>query len=116
MWFYRRMLRIPYTAHVINTSVLQRVGQDRQLLQIIQEKQVKYTGHVIRKGELEELCLAGKIPGKKARGGQRLLFLKQIMEITDLQNPRAIWDAARNRTLQCIRVMRRRGLNQPRHN
>ena len=31
MWFYRRMLRVSYTAHETNISVLQRMGQERQL-------------------------------------------------------------------------------------
>ena len=115
MWFYRRMLRISYTAHETNISVLKRVGQKRQLLHTIQERQIKFTGHIIRKGELEDLCLAGKIPGKKARGGQRLLFLKQIKDNANLSNPRAIWDAARNRELQFDKFVCRRGLNQPRH-
>ena len=98
MWFYRRMLRVSYTAHETNISVLQRMGQERQLLRTIKERQTRFTGHIIRKGELEDPILAGKVQGKKARGGQRLLFLNQVMETTGLTSPRTIWDAARNRT------------------
>ena len=111
MWFYRRMLRISYTAHETNISVLQRVAQDRQLLQYIKQKQVSFTGHIIRKGELEDLTLSGNIPGKKSRGGQRLLFLNQIKKYTGLLTPREIWDAARNHTLH----LSRQGPNRPRH-
>ena len=100
MWFYRRMLRISYTAHETNISVFQRMGQERQLLKTIKERQTRFTGHIIRKGELEDLILAGKVQGKNARGGQRLLFLNQVMENTGLTSPRTIWDAARNRTLK----------------
>ena len=100
MWFYRRMLRVSYTAHETNISVLQRMGQERQLLRTIKERQTRFTGHIIRRGELEDLILAGKVQGKKARGGQRLLFLNQVMENTGLTSPRTIWDAARNRTLK----------------
>ena len=100
MWFYRRMLRVSYTAHETNISVLQRMGQERQLLRTIKERQTRFTGHIIRKGELEDLILAGKVQGNKARGGQRLLFLNQVMENTGLTSPRTIWDAARNRTLK----------------
>ena len=82
MWFYRRMLRVSYTAHETNISVLQRMGQERQLLRTIKERQTRFTGHIIRKGQLEDLILAGKVQGKKARGGQRLLFLNQVMENT----------------------------------
>ena len=100
MWFYRRMLRVSYTAHETNISVLQRMGQERQLLRTIKERQTSFTGHIIRKGELEDLILAGKVQGKKARGGQMLLFLNQVMENTGLTSPRTLWDAARNRTLK----------------
>ncbi len=101
MWFYRRMLRVSYTAHETNISVLQRMGQERQLLRTIKERQTGFTGHhIIRKGELEDLILAGKVQGKKARGGQMLLFLNQVMENTGLTSPRTTWDAARNPTLK----------------
>ncbi|XP_042874362.1 craniofacial development protein 2-like [Penaeus japonicus] len=55
-----------------------------------------FTGHVIRKGELEDLSLVGKIPGKKARGGRRLLFLNQLKENTGSKTSRKFWDAARS--------------------
>jgi len=55
MWFYRRIPRIPWTAHQTNVSVLQRMGQERKLLCCIEQRQLKCLGHVIRKGELEDL-------------------------------------------------------------
>ena len=98
--FYRRIFRVSYTAHETNIPVLQRMGQERQLLSTIKERQTRFTGHIIWKGELEDLILAGKVQGKHARGGQRILFLNQVMENTGLTSPRTIWDAARNRTLK----------------
>ena len=74
MWSYRRMLRVSYTAHETNISVLQRLRQERQLLRTIKERQTRFTGHIIRKGELEDLILVCRVQGKKARGGQRLFF------------------------------------------
>jgi len=62
MWFYRRILRIPWTAHQTNVSVLQRMGQDRKLLCCTEQRQFKFLGHVIRKGELEDLALSVRIP------------------------------------------------------
>ena len=44
------------------------------------------------KEAIEDLCLNRKIPGKKARGGQRLQFLKQYNA-----NARTIIDTARQR-------------------
>jgi len=70
MWFYRRILRIPWTAHRTNVSVLQRMRQESKL-PCIKQRQLKFLGPVIRKGELEDLALSGSIPGKRARGAQR---------------------------------------------
>jgi len=96
LWFYRRMLRIPWTAHETNQSVLQRVGQGKQLLKIIRKRQISFLGHAIRKDEMEHLCLSGKIPGKKARGRQRRMWLENIMNKPQVQE---IWTLARRRLL-----------------
>ena len=100
IWFYRRMLHISYAAHETSDSVLQRVGQECQLLKIIQARQVSFTNHVIRKGKLEELCLAWKVPGKKPRGKPKLLFLNQLKKIIGLGTPLAIWDTTKNQELK----------------
>eukprot|EP00794_Sanderia_malayensis_P013284 gene13284-14654_t len=50
--------------------------------------------------ELEDLSLGGKVPGRKARGRQRLLYLNQIKEYTGLKTTRDVWDAARSRKLK----------------
>ena len=55
MWFFRRFLRIPRTAHQTNVSVLQGMGQERKLLCCIEQSLLKFLGHVMRKGELEVL-------------------------------------------------------------
>ena len=92
MWFYRRMLKISWVEKVTNDEVLNRVQKERQLLQRIAHGQNKFLGHIIRKEAIEDLCLNGKVPGKKARGGQRLHFLKQKNA-----NARTIIDRARQR-------------------
>ena len=69
------MLRISYVDRVKNEEVLQRVKMKRELLHTIRQRQLKFLGHAIRKGALEDLSLSGKIPGKRARGGQRKTFL-----------------------------------------
>ena len=92
MWFYRRMMKISYVEKVTNIEVLHRVQQKREVIQRIERGQNKFLGHVIRKEAIENLCLNGKIPGKRARGGQRLQFLKQFKA-----NARKLNDAARQR-------------------
>jgi len=71
MWFYRRMLKVSWVEKVSNAEVLRRaaVQQDR-VLKII-HRQISFIGHVLRKGQLEEAALIGRIKGKRARGRQR---------------------------------------------
>jgi len=99
MWFYRRILRVSYMDRVTNDTVLERVHQKRQLLKIIEKRQMEFLGHSIRKGELEELSLSGKIPGRRARGRQRQTFLHNYTQgetRTHIQ-PSTIWQRARAR-------------------
>lgn len=93
MWFYRRMLRISYKDRVTNDEVLKRIRQERQLLKVIEKRQISFMGHIIRKNELENLALSGKIEGSKARGGQR----KTLMDNFPKSSVREIWDKARQR-------------------
>jgi len=50
------------------------MGQERKLLCCIEQRQLIFLGHVIRKGELEDLDLSGRIPGKRARDAQSFTF------------------------------------------
>ena len=86
------MLKISWVERVTNDEVLNRVQKERQLLQRIEHGQNKFLGHIIRKKAIEDLCLNGKIPGKKARGELRLHFLKQYNF-----NARTIIDRQRQR-------------------
>ncbi len=78
MWFYRRMLRIPWTAHVTNEEVLRKIGTERKLLPTVRKRQLEFLGHVMRKESLENLTLTGRIEGKKSRGGPRIKYLTSL--------------------------------------
>ena len=95
MWFYRRILRLSYVDRITNIEVLRRVGMKRDLLNIINARQLKFLGHCIRKEKLEDLAFGGRMDGKRARGGQRQTFLRNFK--SQLPNARRLWDAARDR-------------------
>ena len=63
MWFYRRILHIPWTALQTNETVLQKMGHERKLLCCIEQRQIKFLGHAKRKGELEDLESVQGMPG-----------------------------------------------------
>jgi len=78
MWFLRRMLSVPWTARESNESILTRMKWKRCLINTIRYRQLKFLGHIIRKGCLEHLVLSGKINGKKDKGRQRIKYLENM--------------------------------------
>ena len=80
---------------VNNEEVLRRVGMERELLHIIKQRQLKFLGHVIRKGALEDLSLTGKFKGKRRRGRRRKRFLDNF----NIGNAEYLWKSARDRQM-----------------
>ena len=98
MWLYRRMLRIPWTAHRTNESILAQINTHRELLPKIRKMQLTFLGHIIRQESLEHLTLSGRIEGTRARGRQRQKYLNSIQQ--DLQtgnSPAQLIQIARDR-------------------
>ena len=80
MWFYRRMLRISWVAHVTNEEVLRRVGKGRELMATVRERQLRFIGHVMREDDLEKIVITGRIEGTRARGRQRMKYMDSLMK------------------------------------
>ena len=104
MWFLRRMMRIPWTDNIRNDDVLIRPGVSRKLLKDIRLRQMRFMGHVLRKGGLENLALTGKIDGKRSRGRRRVMWMASLaewiqdrgvkikeMELLEISNNRELW-------------------------
>ena len=83
LWFYRRMLRIPWTARVTNVKVLRRAGVQRCLVQKIKRRQLQFLGHIVRAEELESDCILGRLEGTRARGRQRVTYMDIILSYLD---------------------------------
>ena len=64
VWFYRRMLRVPWTARRTNLEILQRAGVRRELMTVIKRSQVGFLGHLLIRSGLEKDCLLGMMQGK----------------------------------------------------
>ena len=80
MWFYRRMLRVSWIDHISNSEVLSMAGRERKLIQAVRRRQLQFLGHVLRKQELEDVALTGKIEGKRTRGKQRLTYISNLSQ------------------------------------
>ena len=69
MWFYRRVLRIPWTERKTNAWVLDKIGNRLMLRERVRRRKLRFFGHVIRRKGLERLTIiTGKVNGKRKRG------------------------------------------------
>jgi len=76
--------------------VLRRAGVQHYLVLKIIHRQISFIGHVLRKGQLGEAALTGRIEGKRARGRQRGTLLGWLERATGF------------RPLDLIKMMRER--------
>ena len=77
-WCFRRMKKISWTERKSNDEVLRSVGVEKELLNGIKEQQMKFFGHIVREGNIEELITTGRIEGTRDRGRQRIKQLDNI--------------------------------------
>jgi len=67
MWMWRRMERVSWMDKITNEEILNKVGEKRQLISVIRNRQKNWIGHVLRgEGLLREV-----MEGKRARGRPR---------------------------------------------
>ncbi|XP_063585729.1 uncharacterized protein LOC134763093 [Penaeus indicus] len=84
MWCWRRLLRVPWTAHRTNESIINEIGVNTTLLGRIANRMLKYFGHIMRRegDNLEKIILQGKIEGKRGRGRQKRRYADSIKALS----------------------------------
>ena len=69
LWYWRRLLRVPWTARRSNQSILKEISPEYSLEGLILKLQLQYFGHLMRRADsLEKTLMLGKIEGKRRRG------------------------------------------------
>lgn len=99
MWTWRRMLRVPYTAHRTNVSILSELGNPKRLSSIVSTRILTFFGHIHRSGNMEKLVVQGHAPRGRRRGRSPTRWVdatKQLLDIsvtraTELTNNRERW-------------------------
>ncbi|KAI8438254.1 hypothetical protein MSG28_010856 [Choristoneura fumiferana] len=85
MWCWRRLLRIPWTAHRTNVSILKELNIKERLSSTVQIRILKFFGHIIRNEDsMERLVVQGKVEGKRSRGRRRLADCP--LKLTEIKN------------------------------
>ena len=68
-WFWRRLLRVPWTAKSSNQSILKEVDPEYTLEGLMLKLKLQNFGHLMRGADsLEKTLMLGKTEGKRRRG------------------------------------------------
>ena len=85
LWWWRRLLRVPWTARRSNQSILKEIDPEYSLEGLMLKLKVQYFGHLMwRTDSLEKTLMLGKIEGGRRRGWQRMRWLDGITNSTDM--------------------------------
>ena len=58
-----------------NDSILEEIGKERELLRVLRRRQIRLLGHVMRREQLENLSLTGRVSGERGRGKPRMKYM-----------------------------------------
>ena len=84
LWYWRRLLRVPWTARRPNQSILKEIGPGCSLEGLMLKLKLQYFGYLMRRADsLEKTLMPGKIEGRR-RGQQRVRWLDSIIDSTDM--------------------------------
>ena len=79
------LLRVPWTARRSYQSILKEINSDYSLEELMLKLKPQYFDHLIRRADsLENTLIWGKIEGRRKRGQQRMRWLDDITDSTDM--------------------------------
>ena len=85
LWYWRRPLRVPWTARRSNQSILKEISTRCSLEGLMLQLKLQYFGHLMwRADSFEKTLMLGKIEGRRRRGWQRIRQLDGITDSMDM--------------------------------
>ena len=85
LWYWRRLLSVPWTARRSNHSILKEISPGCSLEGMMLKLKLQYFGHLMRRVDsLEKTLMLGRIRGRRRRGQQRMRWLDGITDSMDV--------------------------------
>ena len=84
VWYWRRLLRVPWIARRSNQSILKEISPGCSLVGLILKLKLQYFGHLMQRADsLEKTLMLGKIEGRR-RELQKMRWLHGIIDSMDM--------------------------------
>ena len=84
LWFWKRLLRVPWTARRSNQSIIKEISPEYSLEGLMLKLKLQYFGLLMgRADSFEKTLILGKVEGGRGRGRQRMRWLDGITDSMD---------------------------------
>ena len=104
LWFWRRLLRVPWTARRSDQLNLNEINPESSLEGLVLKLKLQYFGHLMwRANSLGKTLMLGTIEGRMRRGLQRMRFLDGIIDSINMSLTE-LWEMVKDREAWCATV------------